>query len=132
MAYNPDKGEIYINNGDSVAIISDKTNKVVETVSTNGTLSSSEGLAYDSGTKTVYAINNPGSLAGYMGSLAVISDPSSGTSTPSPGTSASTGSTSTPKVPEFSSAALISVAAAIVAITLCTVALTMRKRKTPR
>ena len=138
MAYNPDKGEIYINDGSSVAIISDKTNSVVGTVNTNGTISSSEGIAYDSGTSTVYAINNPGSLAGYMGSLAVISDPSSGTSTPtsiassSPESSASAGSTSTPSVPEFSNTALISVAAAIVAVTLCTVAVTTRIRKTPK
>ena len=128
MAYNPDKGEIYINDGSSVAIISDKTNSVVGTVNTNGTISSSEGIAYDSGTSTVYAINNPGSLAGYMGSLAVISDPSSGTSTPTSIAS----STSTPSVPEFSNTALISVAAAIVAVTLCTVAVTTRIRKTPK
>ena len=84
MAYNPDKGEIYINDGTSVAIISDKTNSVVGTVNINGTVSSTEGIAYDSGTSTVYAINNPGSLAGYMGSLAVISDASGSSSGSSP------------------------------------------------
>ncbi len=137
MAYNPNKGEIYINDGTSVAIISDKTNNVVGTVNTNGTAAG--GIAYDSGTGTVYAINNAGSdSSGAYGSLAVISDPSSGTSTSSPtsaptsssGASTSTGSTSTPKVPEFSSAALVSVAAAIVVVTLCTVALKARRRKT--
>src|SRR5208283_872317 len=116
MAYNPNKGEIYINDLTSVAIISDSTNNVVGTVNTNGTqtYTGSDGIAYDSGTSTIYAINDGGSTEGFMGSLAVISDPSSGTSTPSPtsaptpspGTSTSPGSTSTPKVPEFSSAAL--------------------------
>jgi len=133
MAYNPNKGEIYINDGASVAIISDKTNKVVGTVNTNGVGSSSGGIAYDSGTSTIYAVNNPGSTSGSMGSLAVISDPSSGSSptssaSPSPGSSAST--SSTPKVPEFSNVGLISVAAAIVIVTLCTIALTTRSRKT--
>jgi len=133
MAYNPDKGEIYINEGTSVAIISDKTNSVVGTVNTNGNGAASGGIAYDSGTNAVYAVNN----GGVPGSLAVVSDPSSGTSTSSPtstvssspNTSASIGTSSTPKVPEFSNAALISVAAAIVALTLCTVALTTRARK---
>ena len=137
MAYNPNKGEIYIDDGTAIAIFSDSTNNLVGTVNTNGTAGS---IAYDSGTGTVYAINNEGSTSGSMGSLAVISDPSSSTgtstststSTPtsSTGTSATASPTSTPKVPEFSNAALISVAAAIVAVTLCTVALTARRRKT--
>ena len=130
MAYNPDKGEIYINDGSSVAIISDKTNRVVGTVNTNGTGSSSGGIAYDSGTSTIYAINNPGSTAGYMGSLAVISDPSSASSGSSPtptatsstSTSSSANPTSTPTVPEFSSPALALITAAFAAATLCTVA----------
>jgi hypothetical protein len=136
MAYNPNKGEIYINDLTSVAIISDSTKNVVGTVNTNGTntYTGSNGIAYDSGTSTVYAINDGGSTEGFMGSLAVISDPSSGTSnptaTPTSSTSTSTGSTPTPKVPEFSNVALISVAAAIVAVTFCTVALTVRTRKT--
>lgn len=103
MAYNPNKGEIYINEGTSVAIISDKTNSVIGTVNTNGTIgtgSVSGGIAYDSGTSTVYAINNIGSAAGSIGSLAVVSDPSSGTSTTSATTSTPTGtsvsSTTTP------------------------------------
>jgi DNA-binding beta-propeller fold protein YncE len=136
MAYNPNKGEIYINDLTSVAIISDSAKNVVGTVNTNGTntYTGSNGIAYDSGTSTVYAINDGGSTEGFMGSLAVISDPSSGTSnptaTPTSSTSTSTGSTPTPKVPEFSNVALISVAAAIVAVTFCTVALTVRTRKT--
>jgi YVTN family beta-propeller protein len=139
MAYNPNKGEIYINDITSIGIISDSTNNVVGTVDTNGTNynTGSSGIAYDSGTSTVYAVNDQGSTEGFMGSLAVISDPSSGTSTPSPtstassspSTSASTGSTPTPSVPEFSSVAIISVAAAMVAVTLCTVALRARTRK---
>ena len=135
MAYNPNKGEIYINNGTAVSIFSESTFTLVGTVNTNGT--SGSGIAYDSGTGTVYAINNEGSTAGAMGSLAVISDPSSGTSTSSPtsaptsstGTSTSTGSTSTPKVPEFSSPALTMIAALIAAATLCTVALTRKKQR---
>ena len=137
MTYNPDKGEIYMNEGASVAIISDKTNNVVGTVNTNGTISSSEGIAYDSGTSTVYAINNPGSLAGYMGSLAVISDPSSSTGTsnptstlpPSTGTSSSASPATSPTVPEFSSPALALIAAALVAATLCTVAFARKKQR---
>ena len=78
MAYNPNKGEIYINNGASIAIISDNSNSVVGTINTNGYESTSNGIAYDSGTSTIYAINNPGSTSGSMGRLAVVSDPSSG------------------------------------------------------
>ena len=71
-----------------------------------------------------------------MGSIAVISDPSSRTST-QPNLYALLKHrhlyfyklNSTPTVPEFSNVALISVAAAIVAVTFCTVALTMRTRK---
>ncbi len=133
MAYNPNKGEIYMNNGASVTIISDNSNSVVETVNTNGTISSSNGITYDSGTSTVYAINSAGSTEGFMGSLAVISDPSSGTSTSttstptsSTATSPSTSSTSTPKVPEFGNAALISIVVAMIALTVS--AATWKKR----
>ena len=137
MAYNPNKGEIYIDDGTAIAIFSDSTNTLVGTVNTNGTAGT---IAYDSGTSTVYAINNEGSTAGFMGSLAVISDPSSGTSTSSPtpastsspSTSSSTGATSTPKVPEFSSAALVSVSVAMIALTVSAVALKARTRKTLR
>ena len=36
MAYNPNKGEIYMNNGASITIISDNSNSVVGTINTNG------------------------------------------------------------------------------------------------
>jgi DNA-binding beta-propeller fold protein YncE len=132
MAYNPNKGEIYINDGTLVAIISDKTNDEVGTVNTNGTTGAS-GIAYDSGTGTVYAMNNPGSTEGFMGSIAVISDPSSSsstsTATSSTGTSVTASPTSTPKVPELSSPALALVAAALAAATLCAVALARKKQR---
>ena len=67
MAYNPNKGEIYMNDGASIAIISDNSNSVVGTVNINGYESTSNGIAYDSGTSTVYAISNPGSTSGSMG-----------------------------------------------------------------
>jgi YVTN family beta-propeller protein len=130
MAYNPNKSEIYMNDGASVTIISDKTNNVVGTVNTNGYASSSDGIAYDSGTSTVYAVNNPGSTAGSMGSLAVISDPSGASTTPSPTTASSSSPTSsspTPTVPEFSSAALVSVIAAMVIVTSFAVAIRRKK-----
>jgi len=137
MAYNPNKGEIYINDLTSVAIISDSTNNVVGTVNTNGTntYTGSNGIAYDSGTNTIYAINDGGSTEGFMGSLAVIS--ASGTSTSSPtsaptsstGTSTSTGSTSTPKVPEFSNAAFVSVGIVMIALTVSAVTLKARRKK---
>ncbi|MGD0646332.1 MAG: hypothetical protein ABSA75_15680 [Candidatus Bathyarchaeia archaeon] len=138
MAYNPNKGEIYIDDGTSVAIISDQKYNVIGTVNTNGTGTASGGIAFDSGTNTLYAINYGGSdETGAFGSLAVISDPSSGTPTSSPtstatsstGTSASASPTSTPKVPEFSSPALALIAAALAAATLCTVAFARKKQR---
>jgi YVTN family beta-propeller protein len=121
MTCNPDKGEIYINDGASVAIISDKTNNFVGTLSTNGTVSSSDGIAYDSGTSTVYALNNPGSLAGYMGSIAVISDPSSSSSSTSP--------SPTPTVPEFSSAAIASIVVVMIIAVSFAVAVKSKRSK---
>ena len=139
MAYNPNKGEIYSSTGSSLAIISDKTNGVVETVNINGTLSYAGGLAYDSGTSTIYAVNSEGSETGTLGSVAVISDPSSSSSSSSPastptsststGTSASASPATSPTVPEFSGVALVSVAAVLAIVTMCAVALTVRKRK---
>jgi hypothetical protein len=52
--------------------------------------------------------------------------------TASASASPTTSATSTPKVPEFSSAALILVAAAVVAVTLCTVELAAKKRHAKR
>ena len=48
------------------------------------------------------------------------------------GTPGPIGSSSTPAVPEFGSAALISIAAAIIVVTLCAIAVTARTRKTLR
>ena len=129
MAYNPNKGEIYISDATSVAIISDKTNNYIGSVNTNGT--SGAALAYDSGTSTVYVINNAGSATGTYGSVAVISDPSSSSSSSSPTstpTTSTTSPTSTPKVPEFSSSALALVTVALAAATLCAVAFAKKKK----
>jgi len=52
--------------------------------------------------------------------------------TASASASPTTSATSTPKVPEFSSAALILVAAAAVAVTLCTIELAAKKRHAKR
>ena len=136
MAYNPNKGEIYSSSGSSLTIISDKTNAVVDTINTNGTLSYAGGLAYDSGTSTVYLVNSQGDASGILGSMAVISDPSGSTSSSSPtptatsstGNSASSSPTSTPKAPEFSSPALALIAAALVAATLCTFTYSRKKQ----
>ena len=136
MAYNPAKGEIYVNSGISttVGIISDSTNKFVGAVNTNGVAGSACGIAYDSGTGTVYAISNIGT----PGSIAVISDSSgstgtvTSTSTPSTSTgtvtSASPTATPSPKVPEFSNTALVVVVAAMGAIALFTVAAARKKQ----
>ena len=107
MAYNPNKGEIYINYGTMVAIISDSTNSVVGTVNTNGTVVAGGGsIAYDSGTGTIYAINYAGSTeTGAPGSVAVISDST---------------------VPEFSSLA------PILMLIFATPAIAVAARKLPR
>ena len=131
MAYNPNKGEIYISSTTLVAIVSDKTNSYVGSVNTNGT--SGGALAFDSATNSVYVVNSEGSETGTLGSMAVISDPpgsSSPTSAPTSttGNSATSKPTSTPKVPEFSSPALALIAAIVAAATLCTVASAKKTR----
>jgi len=77
MAYDSGKGAIYINEGSEVLIISDITNTLAGTVNDNGTASELNGglggVTYDSGTGTIYAINN-GGLDAIPGSLAVIPD----------------------------------------------------------
>ena len=77
MAYDSGKGAIYINEGSEVLIISDSTNTLAGTVNDNGTASELNGglggVTYDSGTGTIYAINN-GGLDAIPGSLAVIPD----------------------------------------------------------
>ncbi|MGA2666081.1 MAG: hypothetical protein ABSF83_14165 [Nitrososphaerales archaeon] len=113
MAYNPNKGEIYINDGASVAIISDATNRVIGTVSTNGTASSSGGIAFDSGTNAVYAVNGPGSASGAAVGLAVISDPSSGTSTTGVTTSTPAGTSASSTTTPTSSSASSSTSASV-------------------
>jgi len=107
MAYDPNKGYIYINDLASLTIISDNTKSIVGTVNTNGTAAG--GIAYDSGTSTVYAITGSGSTeTGAPGSLVVISDST---------------------IPEFSSPALALIAAALAAATACTAAIARKRRQ---
>ena len=134
MAYSPDKGDIFINDATLVAIISDQTYSVA-TVNDNGT--SAGGIAYDSGTSSVYAVNSEGSETGTLGSVAVIADSSSSSSgsNPTPTVTSSTGTsstaipTSTPKVPEFSNAVLPLIAATMAAVTLFAIVVTKKKTK---
>jgi len=127
LAYDSAKGEIFLNGHNEVDVISDNTNKVIGSVSTN--FSYPTDIAYDSGTGQLYAANS-----GIPGTIVVISDSSSGTSssTSTPSSTTSAGATSTPKVPEFSSAALVSVGIALIALTVSAVALKARTRKSPR
>ena len=122
--------EIVCSNG---AVISDITNTVTATLNVG---TNPSGIAYDSGTGQVFVTNgnDPGtvtyaSVSSGTPTTATPTGSSSSTSTATP--SSSTSSTSTPKVPEFSSAALISVAAAIVVVTLGSVAV-KRTSKSPR
>ena len=129
IAYDPAKGEIFASN----AIISDSTNTVIAGIppysypDNGGNVAQNLGdVAYDTGKGEMFA---SGLILG-MGVFSDSSSPSTSPSTTSTSTTTSTSSaTSTPKVPEFSSAALISVATAIVVVTICTVALTTRRRK---
>jgi len=137
MAYNANKDELYMNSraylNATIITISDKTNSVLGTINDNGT--SAGGIAYDSATSSIYAVNYEGDAAGYLGSVAVISDPSSSSSVsnPTPTVTASTGTsstaipTSTPKVPEFSNTVLPLVAAAIATVTLFAIVATKKK-----
>ncbi len=78
-----------------------------------------------------FTITNNGFTAVQTGNVYVKT--ASATSSPSPTASATaspiTSETSTPTVPEFSSAALILVAAAAVAVTLCMIELAAKKRQ---
>ena len=129
IAYDPAKGEIFASN----AIISDSTNTVIAGIppysypDNGGNVAQNLGdVAYDTGKGEMFA---SGLILG-MGVFSDSSSPSTSPSTTSTSTTTSTSSAaSTPKVPEFSSAALISVATAIVVVTICTVALTTRRRK---
>jgi DNA-binding beta-propeller fold protein YncE len=122
LAYDSGKGEIYMNGENEVEVISDSTNKVIGTVNTG--FSQPVDIAYDSGTGEIFAANSL-----IPGTVAVISDSSSGTSTSSPSTSASTSPTSTPKVPEFGNAALTLIAIALGTGTLSMVGLARKKHR---
>jgi len=134
MAYDSGKDYIYMNGASDVNVVSASTNKLLGTVNDNGTVyedETPEGITYNSGTSMIYAINNGGSDASPDGSIAVISDGSTGTSpsaTPSSTTTATSTPTSTQKVPEFSSAALTIVVMVMAAIALCAVAYSKKKR----
>ncbi len=124
---SPPGNLVYVGNGEIIcsngAVISDKTNTVTATLNVG---TNPAGIAYDSGTGQIFVTNSndPGTVT--------YTSVSSGTpSTASPTSSASSSPTasSTPKVPEFSSAALVSVAAAMVVVTLCAVAISRKKSK---
>jgi DNA-binding beta-propeller fold protein YncE len=152
LAYDSVKGRIYVTNSSDVSVISDNNNKigpVIHNVGAAGNLvydksdgkiicSSGEvisdssntvtatldvgtnpsGIAYDSGTGEIYVTNSndPGTVT-----VTQVSSGIPSTATPV--------STSTPKVPEFSSAALVSVASAMVVVALCAVEVTRKKSK---
>lgn len=91
LAYDSGKGVIYMNGENEVEVISDSTNKVIGTWSTGFTQPTD--IAYDPGTGAVYAANSL-----IPGTVAVISDSSSGTSvsSTSPTSSAPTTASTTP------------------------------------
>lgn len=159
LAYDSSKGEIFAANGyNAVSVISDSTNTVVANVtgltgfqgiaydSAKGEIFTGNSVISDSNNAVVAQVPNALALAVYdsgkgeiIGStstaLDVFSDSSSAsTSSPSPTSSPSATSTvsasPTPKVPEFSSAALASVAAAMIVVTLSAVAVGRKKSKT--
>ena len=139
LAYDPSKGEIFETSsaGASVFVISDSNNAVVATAPLVQLPIGEEsfgplplGIAYDSAKGELF-ISDSGSNA-----VSILSDSSSGSSSPSASTSLSASPTSsssaispTPTVPEFNSAALVTVAAAIVIATLSTVAICKKKSK---
>ena len=75
-----------------------------------------------------FTITNNGFTAVQTGNVYVKTTSASSSPTASASASPTTSATSTPTVPEFSSAALILVAAAAVAVTLCTIELAAKKR----
>jgi DNA-binding beta-propeller fold protein YncE len=113
LVYNKTDGKIFCND---FQVISDGTNSVFATLNVG---SSPAGIAYDSGTGSIYVTNgnNPGTVTVYSGTP----------STANPTSSAS--SSSTPDVQEFSNAALISVAKATFALSFSPVAMKARNRK---
>ena len=115
--------EIICSNG---AVISDKTNSVISTLNVG---TNPAGIAYDSGTGQVFVTNgnDPGTVT-YVS----VSSGTPTTASPTSTTSSSPTATSTPKVPEFSSTALISVGIAMIALTTSAVALKARTKKSVR
>ena len=114
--------EIVCSNG---AVISDKTNTVTATLDVG---TNPAGIAYDSGTGQVFVTNgnDPGTVT-YD-----VQFPQARLQLqvqPVPPHLLQLHASSTPKVPEFSSAALVSVAAAMIALTVSAVALKARTRK---
>ena len=118
VAYDSGKGEIFAGN----VVISDSANTVVAQLPFN-----IGDVVYDSGKGEVIAAASTG--------LDVFSDFSSTstTSTSSPSATSTVSASSTPKVPEFSSAALVSSCGSnMIVVTLCSVALTARTKKSIR
>jgi len=75
-----------------------------------------------------FTITNNGFTAVQTGNVYVKTASASPSPTASTSASPTTSATPNPTVPEFSSAALILVAAAVMAVTLCTIELTAKKR----
>ena len=75
-----------------------------------------------------FTITNNGFTAVQTGNVYVKTASASSSPTASASPSPTTSATPNPTVPEFSSAALILVAAAVMAVTLCTIELTAKKR----
>jgi YVTN family beta-propeller protein len=121
LVYDKTDGKIFCSNGQ---VISDSTNSVVATL-TVGT--SPAGIAYDSDTGSIYVTNgnDPGTVT-----VNLVSSGTPSTENPTSSALSSSTSTPTPAVPEFSSAALIAVAAAMIALTVSAVTLKSRTRKT--
>ena len=115
IAYDSNKNEIFA----GYSVISDSTNTIVAQLPTTVT-----EVIYDSGRGEIFGSTSTGTTAVFSDS----SSPSSST-TPTSTQSAPATATTTPKVPEFSSVALVSVAAVMVVVASCTVALKTRKIK---
>ena len=75
-----------------------------------------------------FTITNNGFTAVQTGNVYVKTTSASSSPTATASASPTTSATSTPKVPEFTSAALILVAAAVAAVTLCTIELAAKKQ----
>ena len=130
--YDPAKGEIFETSGAgaSVFVISDSNNAVTATAPLvqlpNDNAPYPMGLAYDSAKGEIFVARGDNAV-----SVIPDSSSSSTSSTPTPTSSPSATSTAssspTPKVPEFSNAALVTVAAAMVVVTLSAVAIRRKK-----